>query len=310
MTTGMNIAQVRVVDPVLSSIAKGYSNAEFVGHHLFPRVPVGQRGGQILTFGKEAFRRYNLRRAPSSPTKRIQYGYAGEPFALFQDAAEALVAIEHISEAAASQPGVDLSAGAVRLTMDVALKSLEFEQAALATNAGKYDADHKIALTGGDKWSAETGNPTADVEAGKEAVRATTGKRANVCLLSANAFEAARTNPKITEHFNKTTDDPVDEVMLSKLWRMKVVVGDAITVDDDDQFEDIWGNNAVLAYVPMANLSQGQPSYGYTYVLNGHPFVQQGYYEDNIKSWVHGVTFERAPVLAGMGAGFLIQNPK
>lgn len=310
MTTGMTNRDVRIVDPVLSSIAHGYSNNEFVGHRLFPRIPVGQRGGQVLQFGKEAFRAYNLRRAPGGPTKRIQYGYLGVPYALFQDAAEAVVPIEHMSEAAVAQPGIDLSAGAVRLTMDVTLKALEFDQAALATNAGNYDSNHKITLSGGDKWSADTGNPTKDIEDGKEAVRATTGKRANVCVLSAQGYAAARTNPKIMEHFSKTTDEPVTAAMLSKLWEVEVAVGDAITAGDDDVFTDIWGNNAVLAYVPTANLSQGQPSYGYTYTLNGHPMVEQGYYDKNTKSWIHGVTMERAPVLTGMGAGFLIQNPK
>jgi biotin carboxyl carrier protein len=310
MTTGMNNAQVRIIDPVLSSVAHGYSNNEFVGHRLFPRIPVGQRGGQVLEFGKEAFRAYNLRRAPGGPTKRIQYGYLGKAFALFQDAAEAVVPIEHMSEAAVAQPGIDLSAGAVRLTMDVTLKALEFEQATIATSVGNYDNNHKVTLSGGDKWSADTGNPTKDIAAGKEAVRATTGKRANVCILSAQAYEAARNNPKVIEHFNKTTNDPVTAAMLAKLWEVDVAVGDAITADDDDVFTDIWGNNVVLAYVPTANLSQGQPSYGYTYTLNGHPMVEQGYYDRNTKSWVHGVTMERAPVLTGMGAGFLIQNPK
>lgn len=310
MTTGMTNAQVRIVDPVLSAVAHGYTNAEFVGGILFPRISVGQRGGQVLEFGKEAFRAYNIRRAPGGPTRRIQYGYLGKAFALIQDAVEAVVPIEHMNEAAVAQPGVDLSAGAVRLTMDVTLKSLEVEQAGIATGAANYDNNHKVTLSGGDKWSADTGNPTKDIEEGKEAVRATTGKRANVCILSAQAYMAARTNPKIMEHFSKTTDEPVTAAMLSKLWEVQVAVGDAITADDNDVFTDIWGNNAVLAYVPTANRSQGTPSFGYTYTLNGHPIVEQGYYDRNTKSWIHGVTMERAPVLTGMGAGFLIQNPK
>ena len=31
--------QIRVVDPVLSNLAFGYSNPSLIGHELFPRVP-------------------------------------------------------------------------------------------------------------------------------------------------------------------------------------------------------------------------------------------------------------------------------
>lgn len=36
----------RVVDPILSNIARGYSNSALVGGSLFPTVPVQQRGGK------------------------------------------------------------------------------------------------------------------------------------------------------------------------------------------------------------------------------------------------------------------------
>lgn len=39
--------------------------------------------------------------------------------------------------------------------------------------------------------------------------------------------------------------------------------------------------------------------------MEGHPFVEEPYFERNIKSWIYGVTYERAPVLAGVSAGYL-----
>jgi hypothetical protein len=61
----MSGSQVRVVDPVLTEVARGYSNPAFVGSGLFPYVPVGVRGGKIVQFGKEAFRLYNTARYSS-----------------------------------------------------------------------------------------------------------------------------------------------------------------------------------------------------------------------------------------------------
>lgn len=62
----MNPAQARVIDPILTTAAQGYQNAEFVCGLLFPAVPVQQRGGKILTFGREDFRLYATGRTPAA----------------------------------------------------------------------------------------------------------------------------------------------------------------------------------------------------------------------------------------------------
>jgi hypothetical protein len=78
---------------------------------------------------------------------------------------------------------------------------------------------------------------------------------------------------------------------------------------------DVWGNNAVLAYVPRiggggADLSLAEPGLGFTNVLEGHPFAETPYYDNASKSWVYGATYERRPNVAYSGAGFLFTNPK
>ena len=44
----LNLSQVRIIDPVLTSIAQGYKQSELIGSGLFPLVPVGQRAGMIV----------------------------------------------------------------------------------------------------------------------------------------------------------------------------------------------------------------------------------------------------------------------
>ncbi len=99
--------------------------------------------------------------------------------------------------------------------------------------------------------------------------------------------------------------------MLAKAFDIeRVVVGKAVTSDGAGVISDVWGNNAVLAYVPGAPSGMEEPSYGYTYTMTGHPLVEEAYYENNAKSWIYGVGFERAPVLSGITSGYLIQTPK
>lgn len=302
-------AGARIIDPILTNVAQGYQNAEFVGNVLFPRVPVSASGGQIIEFGKEAFYSYNLRRTPGGATKRIQFGYLGKPFALLQDSVEAPVPREYLRDAAAV-PGIDLGTRAVGLGMKVVSKSLEVDQAALATNAGNYDANHKLVLAGATKWSAATGTPTADINTAREAIRASVGIYPNVALLSAQAFNAAINNPNVTARFQYTSHAVITEEMLAALWNVqKVVVGKAIGMTDAGVASDLWGNNAVLAYTNLGSANAEEPSYGYTYTMDGNPLVEPAYWDAATKSWVYPVNYERLPVLSGITSGFLLQAP-
>ena len=44
----MNAAGARVIDPILTTVAQGYQNAEFVGMNLFPSVPHILLGKSVL----------------------------------------------------------------------------------------------------------------------------------------------------------------------------------------------------------------------------------------------------------------------
>ena len=66
MNQPVNQRTAGVVDPILSTHARGYRNLEFIGHLLFPRVTVPTRSMRVLKFGKESFRMLNTRRAPGA----------------------------------------------------------------------------------------------------------------------------------------------------------------------------------------------------------------------------------------------------
>lgn len=306
----MSPAQVRVVDPILTNVAQGYRQVEMVAATLFPSVPVQKSGGQILEFGKDSFKLYNARRAPGAGTKRVQFGYLGRPFALVQDSLEGILPREYLRDSG-QLPGVNLDSRTVNSTMRSLLLTLENDCAAIATNASNYDSDHKVALSGNDKWSDGTAEPNDNIEAGKEAIRQSVGIYPNTLLLSARAFKVAKANPNVVERFKYTSRDSITAEMLANLWDLdRVVVGKAVAFDDAGTTIDIWGNNAILAYVPPAPSGMEDPSYGYTYTMEGHPLVEKPYYDNNSKSWIYPVTYERAPVLTGILSGYLIQNPE
>ena len=312
MTTvpsNMNLAQARVIDPILTNIALGYKMPNLVGSSLFPRVPVMVSGGQVLTFGPESFKLYASTRSPGAATKRITFGYLGTQFALVNKALEAPVPREYLRDAA-EVPGIDLATRAVKVVLNSLLLDLENDQATVATNANNYGTNNKVALSGTSKWSNAASTPIQSMLGYRENVRQSVGIYPNVALFSAVAWNAFVTNPNVISRFQYTSHESITPAMIANLIQVdRVVIGQAIYFDDQGNSYDVWGNNAVLAYAPEDPMGPEEPSYGYTYTMTGHPLVEMPYWEGNAKSWIYGVGFERAPVASGFASGFLIQTP-
>lgn len=308
----LNTRTAAVVDPILSTHARGYRNLEFVASALFPRVTVPNRSMRVVKFGKESFRMLNTRRAPGADKKRIQYGYASDPISLVQDALEAVVPIEH-QEEAASIPGIDLARGAINMVLDVVDLGLEYDTAQMARNAASYDANHKLALAGAARWSNAASTPQADVDAGKEAIRRSIGRYPNTLVLGPNTFNSLRRHPTVKDQFKFTGRDSITTEMLANFFDVKrVVVGKAVflpsTASDNVLATDIWGDDAILAYVPETGDNFQAPSFGYTYELMGYPQVEAPYFDRSNDSWIYPTKTERRPYLVGAEGGFLFQN--
>lgn len=312
MNQPVNQRSAAVIDPILSTHARGYRNLEFISHLLFPRVTIPNRSMRVLKFGKESFRMLNTRRAPGADKKRIQYGYASDPVSLVQDALEGLVPVEH-QEEAMSVPGVNLGQAAINMVLDVVDLGLEYDIAQMARDPANYDANHKLALAGATRWTDPNSDPLADVQAANEAIRGSIGRYGNTLEMSATAFNAARNHQKIKDQFKYTSSKSITTEMLAAYFDVpNVIVGRAVylpeTATDDEMASDIWGDDVILAYVPQAGENYMVPAYGYTYELNGYPQVNAPYFENSNDSWIYPTKTERRPYLVGAEGGFLIQN--
>lgn len=305
----MNTQQARVVDPVLTEVARGYRNAAYVGMGLFPSVPVGARGGKIIAFGREHFRLYNTARAPGTAVARISSAYSSQSYALENHAIEEQVPYELMQDASAV-PGIDLGASAVRRGLDIIGLRLEKAQADLARNAANYGASNKVTLSGTSQWSDPSSDPIAAVESYKEAVRGQIGARPNTLLVGGRVFAALKTHPKVTDRIKYTSRDVATPELLAALFGVEqFLVGDAVYVDASGAVQDVWGKDAILAFAAIGSAADaGRPSYGYTYRLEGAPMVEEPYQDRNARSWIYPVVDDAAPVIAGADAGFLITN--
>lgn len=305
----MNAAQARLVDPVLTEHARGYTNADFVGGFLFPTVPVAVRGAKRIEFDRSSFRRRRTRRAPGAVIQTLEFGYEGKPVNLHQEALASLVAVEHQQEAETT-PGLDLQKIGVDTVLAVIALEKEVQQAEAARNAASYAATNKAALAGVAKWSDPASDPKAQVYDAKEVIRQRIGRRPNTLVLAGGVASALGKHPKITEHFRPTNAAAISLAMLASYFDVQnVVAGDAIYDDDNGVTHDVWGGDAILAWVPGAGQrAMPLPSYGYTYQFANHPFVEEGRWDAERRSWKNDVIDEFSAELVGADAGFLFQN--
>lgn len=318
----MTAAEIRLKqNPILTSLLLGMGQGTFIAEKLFPRLPQALSSIQLAQLGDERLRRYNLRRAPGAATKRVNIKYEGKVYTVDQYAVDVPLPRELLREADEARKlnvgaYLDISRIAMTTASDILALDYEIEVAQLATTAGSYAAGHVLALAAGTKWSAATGTPVTDIAAASDTIRKKIGKRPNKLTLSADAWNALKTNAEVRGYLPSTQMGPATREQLATILDVAAIeVGDAVWMDDTDTGRDVWGNNAILAYVPNiggngASISLAEPGFGFTNVIEGHPFAETPYYENGSKSWIYGATYERRPNVAYNTAAFLFTNPK
>lgn len=305
----MNGSQVRVVDPILTEHARGYTNADFVGEALFPTVEMPTRAAKRIEFDRSSFRRRRTRRAPGAPIAALEFGYEGKAVNLHQEALSAITPIEHQQEAGEA-PGIDLQQVAVDTVLAVIAMEKEIQRAEVARNAASYSATNKNALVGDYKWSDPDSNPKEQVFDAKEVIRKRIGRRPNTLVLAGGLNSALGKHPKLLDHFKFTNSSSITLAMMAAYFDVETVVsGDGIYDLADGTTVDIWGGDAILAWVaPKGQRQMPLPSFGYTYQLRGHPLVEPARWDGDIRSWKNDVLDEFSAELVGADAGFLFQN--
>ena len=308
MATGtqMTPGEARVVDPVLTTAARGYTNAGLVWPAIFPVVTVAQRGGRVIAFQAEHFAQIDGVRAPGADIAEINIGFSGEKYTLTQRALAGKVPVE-LNEEAGAGPGIDLGATAVQRVMAINGLQIEIEAADLVV-PGNF-TDRTTALAGDSRWDSDNSRPAKTVREVYSTIRQGIGMDPNTLLVGKEVHDALINNADVVDrikHTQPAIGDAIDEASLARYFRVgQYVVGSAMK-GTPGNFEDIWGKIALLCYSDVTPLaSMGSPSFGYTYRLSGYPMAEPTYYNKRNRSWMYPVVTEDTPVIAGVEAGYL-----
>lgn len=299
------LSKLRVVDPVLTNLATGYTNEQFVGDQLMPFVLVDKEGGKIPLFGKEHFKVYATERALRAKSNRINPEDIGS-VDVAMDEHDLEYPIDYREDAESAFP---LQARATNTVVEGIRLRHEVMVAEMVQNPASYSVGNKIALSGASCFTDPASDPEGVVSDAKAAVRAKIVKEPNTLVIGYATWRVLKRHAKLKAILSDTRPRLMQIADLREIFEIEnIVVGKAVKADDKGVTTDIWGDNMVLAYVPKVRgeRSPYEPSFGYTLRKKGNPVVDTRT-EDGKIELIRNTDIFR-PFLLGADAGYLISN--
>lgn len=312
------LSNLRIVNPVLTNLAVGYTNADFVGTALMPYVSVEKEAGLVPIFNKDHFRIYQTERALRAKSNRVNPGDIGTvPFALTEHDLE--YPIDYREEAESAFP---LEAHAtMSVTEGIRLRH-EKMVADLVQNTNSYAASNRVALSGTSNFAHPDSDPEGVFDDAKAAVRSKIVKDPNTLVIGYTMWRKLKKHPKLKAILSDNRPRLVQLADLREIFEIpNIFIGRGIWNTDAGVTTDIWGDKAVLAFVPSAPqmpVVNGQvsdpgaarsvyePSFGYTLRKRGQPVVDTRTEDGKLEIVRNTDIF--TPFLLGADAGYLVSE--
>lgn len=277
---------LRMVDPVLTTVAQGYSNAQFVYDELFPEVKVSKLKGKIPVFGRESFIIRSPERAPRAQSNRIPP--SDLQFVEFETVERDVeIAIDYLEEEE-SPDFMRYEQRVTRQLVDILALSKEKQVADYVQNVDNFDSALKTeidASTAFDDYTNET-DPIEVIRDGMQAMRSRIAVYPNTMIIGESVYRILMSHPKITERIKYSGSSRVNTKILSELVDIPHVrIGMSVYTSDGSSFTDIWNDNIILSYSDKSERikrSEFNPGYGYIFQRQGKPEVDT-YYENGGK---------------------------
>lgn len=312
------LSNLRIVNPVLTNLAVGYTNADFVGTALMPYVSVDKEAGLVPIFNRDHFRIYQTERALRAKSNRVNPGdMSTVPFALTEHDLE--YPIDYREEAESAFP---LEAHAtMSVTEGIRLRH-ETMVADLVQNTASYAASNRVALSGTSNFADANSDPEGVFDDAKAAVRAKIVKDPNTLVIGYSMWRKLKKHPKLKAILSDSRPRLVQLADLREIFEIpNIYIGRGVWNTDAGVTTDIWGDKAVMAFVPSAPqmpVVNGQvtdpgaarsvyePSFGYTLRKRGQPVVDTRTEDGKLEIVRNTDIF--TPFLLGADAGYLISE--
>jgi len=233
----------------VSAFARGAEG--FVGNDLFPAMPVGKQSDRYYVIDKAAFlRNPDTRRSPGTRSKKVEFRVSSEPYYAENHALHTTITAE---DGANADAAIQLRQNGVGLINTNLQRAQEVRIANIVTTSGNLGG----ALVVASKWSSlatGTSNPLTDVESAHAFIRLTTGLVANTMVLDYDSWQKVRRHADLLEMYKYTSGGQVTEEQLASAFGVQRLLIPQGVVENaleggTSSMTNIWGNNAILAYL-------------------------------------------------------------
>ena len=295
------------INAYLSEVARGYSNNAFVAQYLFPTIYSEKEKFDIFEFNKEAFQIYNTERAIRANSNVISpKGFKKHTTTLKEN--DLSYPIDYREEEEAEKVKLQLHATNV-VTEGLNLK-LEKECADLVQNPDSYSDENKFILSGTSCFDDKNSDPQGVIDDAKDAVSAKIAQDPNTMIIGQSAWKVLKKHPQLVGLISDTKNKMVTLELLKEIFEVEnIYIGKSIFSNAEGNFERIWKDNIVLAYVPNLGASRTEydPSFAYTVRKKDALQIDEYTKEGNKVKYIRATDIY-TPFLVGPEAGFLISN--
>ncbi len=255
-------------DVALTNVSIAYRNSAFISSDIAPEVFVRRQSNKYFIHDpkRESVRSTVDHRAPGAEAAEVDFDLSGDSYFCDDHALVSVIPDEERENADSPlQPEIDRT----EFLTEKILLNQEINLAALLRDPSNLPGVEIAAPA--NRWDQDAIDPVDDVEAAREAVTGATQTAPNTLVLPFNVYQKVRNNPKITSRVAYSrlgVFGPAELAQLLDVERVLVPrsVRNTAARGQDPTLESIWGNDALLMYVPpRAGLKIISPVVGFVW---------------------------------------------
>lgn len=301
------------INKALTTVAAGYTNAQFIWNRVLPGIPVDKETDSYFEFGQEFLRYYGEIRADKTEARRVDsYSAETKTYECKEHSYKDVVSDRERSKAdAIIRPDMRVTKNLMKIVdMDI-----EQDVAIQVQNSANYSGMNANPTV---NWNAnEAGSdPIGDVLAKKDLVQNEIGIEPNIMVINKAVFNQLQVHPQILDYYKHTSVPVLTAELIAKVFEIdELIVGKAIAITSKPgqtiTKSKIWSlNHAALLYRTPSPAME-EPSWGYTFM---HKLF--GTMTAKVKKWreegIDGdyIQASRSYVVkvTGQKAGYLLTN--
>lgn len=239
------------VDPMLTNVAIGYSNDEYIAEKIFPSFKVAKQSAKHFVYDRGRFRVNDNERGSGANSKEVSLTLTtGDPYYCDDHALRQFVSDEDVDNAITpTSPFIDASEN----VMEMHMVAREKELADLLTNTSNLTQN--TTLSGTSQFDDYTNSDPFDViETAMQTVHSSIHVNPNTLIMGKQVWDKLKHHPAFLERIKYSQKGVITTDLLASLIGVdRVIIGGAGYNSADegqtDSMSYIWGKHMILAYI-------------------------------------------------------------